>query len=70
MRAVLRIAVIAALLALSGPMAPAVFADEDSGDRWWETFKGHEMWLSDLAAATKLSTEESRPLLVDIFNPG
>ena len=59
-------ALIAAVALLSSPLRAA----QDDEVRWDKTFKGHEMWLTSLDEALEVSSEENRPLIIDLYSPG
>ena len=61
---------IALAICLTALLAAPVFAaGEDEEELPWDkTFKGHEMWLTDLGEALELSRVENKPLLIDIYS--
>ena len=45
-------------------------ADEEKkaeGPRWDHSFKGHEMWSTNVEEAITMAAKEGRPILVDFY---
>lgn len=51
---------------LAAPLSRAEEAKKDE-PRWDQTFKGHEMWSTNVEEAIALGAKEGRPVLVDFY---
>ena len=67
-RAIWRTVVTLGLMTLF--FAPVTAVAEKDEAPWDQTFKGHEMWLTDLDEALALSVKENKPILIDIYARG
>jgi len=60
----------ARVLALILLLATAVAVAADEGEpTWYETFDGHEMWMTSLDDALAAASKADKPLLIDLFSP-
>jgi len=63
--------ILAALLVLAAGLVigqVALAADEEQP--WERTFKGHEMWMTNIDSAFAISQAANKPLLIDFWKHG
>jgi hypothetical protein len=67
LQTMLTICVLTGALVLS---AAPIFAADEVEPTWHKTFNGHEMWKTSLEDGLTASTNEGKPMLIDLFSPG
>ena len=59
-------ALVMGIAVLGAPVSRAEEAKKEE-PRWDHSFKGHEMWCTNVDEAIALGAKEGRPVMVDIY---